>query len=178
KTFAWMIVLGRAGVLNQILTWANMEPAQLLNNELSVMIGMVHGMLPLAVLTLVPVLVSIDQRVVLAARTLGAHPAKAFWLVSFRLSMPGVASAGLLTFLTSLGFFIVPALMGSPRETFLAQLIIAQVQQVLDWGFAGALSVFLLVSTALACLVYDRAFGMSSLSGAVDRKKRDRKSGG
>ena len=134
KTFAWMLVLGRMGVINQFLTSVGMDRIQLLNNETSVMIGMVHGMLPLAVLTLVPVMTSIDQRLVFAARTLGAPPARAFWLIYFRLSMPGVASAGLLTFLTSIGFFIVPALMGSPRETFLAQLIITQVQQVLDWG--------------------------------------------
>jgi ABC-type spermidine/putrescine transport system permease subunit II len=165
KTFAWLLILGRTGVINQLVKDAGGPQFSLLYNQSAVLVGMVHGMLPLAVLTLIPVLGSIDRRLVQAAETLGAHPTQAFWLVYFQLSLPGIASAGLLTFLTALGFFIVPALLGGPGQTLMAQLIITQIQQSLDWGFAGALSAFLLAATALACWFYDRVFGMSTLSG-------------
>lgn len=168
KTFAWVIVLGRNGVINQLLAGVGVSKLSMLQGEFAVLLGMVQGLLPIAVLTMLPVMLSIDRRLVQAAETLGAHPARAFWLVYFKLSLPGVASAGLLTFLTALGFFIVPALLGSPRQTLLAQLIITQIQQVLDWGFAGALSVFLFAATALACWIYDRVFGLSSLSGNAE----------
>jgi ABC-type spermidine/putrescine transport system permease subunit I len=165
KTFAWVIVLGRNGVINQFLATIGISKIPMLQSEFAVLLGMVQGLLPIAILTMLPVMLSIDERLVQAAKTLGAHPVRAFWLVYFRLSMPAIASAGLLTFLISLGFFIVPALLGGPRQTLLAQLIITQVQQVLDWGFAGALAVFLLMATIIACWLYDRVFGMSTLAG-------------
>lgn len=165
KTFAWVIVLGRNGVINQLLMGIGIPRLSMLQSEFAVLLGMVQGLLPIAVLSMLPVMLAIDRRLVQAAETMGAHPARAFWLVYFKLSVPGIAAGGLMTFLTALGFFIVPALMGSPQETLLAQLIIVQVQQVLDWGFAGALSVFLLIATVVTCLAYDRVFGLSSLSG-------------
>ncbi|WP_353861311.1 ABC transporter permease subunit [Azospirillum formosense] len=165
KTFAWMVILGRTGVINQILSGTGMSPLPLLHNEFGVMAGMVHAMLPLAVLTMLPVMTTVDRRLVQAAETLGAPPANAFWLVYFQLSLPGVAAAGLLTFISSLGFFIVPALLGGPQQTMLAQLIISQIQEMLNWAFAGALATFMLLAALVTCWVYDRLFGLSSLSG-------------
>src|SRR5690606_26968810 len=83
----------------------------------------------------------------------------------FPLSLPGAAAAGLLTFISSLGFFIVPALLGGRQQTMLAQLIIVQVQEILNWAFAGALAAMMLVAALVTCWVYDRVFGLSSLSG-------------
>ncbi len=165
KTFAWMVILGQKGVINQILAGTGLPSLPLLHNEFGVMAGMVHAMLPLAVLTMLPVMTTIDRRLVDAAGTLGASPANSFWLVYFQLSLPGVAAAGLLTFISSLGFFIVPALLGGPQQTMLAQLIIAQIQEMLNWAFAGALSTFMLVAALVTCWVYDRMFGLSTLSG-------------
>lgn len=173
KTFAWMLVLGRTGVINQIFGAFGAEPLSMLQGEGAVIVGMVHGMLPLAVLTMVPVISSIDGRLLQAAQTLGAHPVRGFWLTYIPLSLPGLTSAWLLTFITSLGFFIVPALLGGPQQTFLAQMIIAQIQQLLNFAFASTLSVLLLVATFVAWVAYDRLFGMSSLSGgqAVPKKR-------
>jgi putative spermidine/putrescine transport system permease protein len=165
KTFAWMIVLGRTGVINQILAGAGAPPLPLLHNEFGVMVGMVHAMVPLAVLTMLPIMVGIDQRLVQAAQTLGAAPAQSFWLVYFKLSLPGVTAGGLLVFISSLGFFIVPAFLGGRRETMLAQLIITQIQELLNWAFAGALAAMMLVSALVTCWIYDRLFGLSTLSG-------------
>lgn len=167
KSFAWVIVLGRTGVINQIGLGTGLinKPLDLLHNEFGVMIGMVHAMLPLAVLTMLPVMTSIDRRLTQASGTLGATPANGFWLIYFPLSLPGAAAAGLLTFISSLGFFIVPALLGGRQQTMLAQLIIVQIQEILNWAFAGALAAMMLAAALLTCWLYDRVFGLSSLSG-------------
>lgn len=167
KTFAWMLLLGRNGVFNKMLTGSGAldQPLSLINNEFGVMVGMVHAMVPLAVITMLPIMQSIDRRLLQAGQTLGAPPARAFWEIYFKLSLPGVTAAGLLVFISSLGFFIVPAFLGGRRETMLAQLIIVQVQELLNWGFAGALAAMLLVTALLACWAYDRLFGLSSLAG-------------
>ena len=87
--------------------------------------------------------------------------------IFFRLSAPGVVSAGLLVFISSLGFFITPALLGGRQQTMISQVIITIIQEVLNWRFASALSVALLVATALAFLLYDRVLGLSKLSGGT-----------
>lgn len=167
KTFAWMVILGRRGILNSAAMDLGLidAPLALINNEFGVMVGMVHSMLPLAVLTMLPVMTTVDARLAQAAATLGAPPARNFWLVYVPLSMPGVAAAGLLTYITSLGFFIVPALLGGRQQTMLAQLILVQVLELVNWPFAGALAALMLVTALVTCLVYDRVFGLSSLSG-------------
>lgn len=167
KTFAWMIVLGRSGIINALATGSGIveQPLPLLHNQFGVMVGMVHAMVPLAVMTMLPVMTGIDRRLVQAAQTLGAAPARAFWLVYFKLSLPGVAAAGLLVFISSLGFFIVPAFLGGRQETMLAQLIITQVQELLNWSFAGALSAMMLAAALASCVIYDRLFGLSTIAG-------------
>ncbi|PZN99988.1 MAG: ABC transporter permease [Hyphomicrobiales bacterium] len=167
KTFAWMILLGRSGIINSLATGSGLvdQPLSLLHNEFGVMVGMVHAMVPLAVMTMLPVMAGIDRRLVQAAQTLGASPAHAFWLVYFKLSLPGVAAAGLLVFISSLGFFIVPAFLGGRRETMLAQLIITQVQELLNWPFAGALAAMMLAAALVSCWFYDRVFGLSTIAG-------------
>jgi ABC-type spermidine/putrescine transport system permease subunit I len=167
KTFAWMVVLGRNGVINNLLTGSGLasHPLPLVYNEFGVMVGMVHAMVPLAVLTMMPIMIGIDRRLIQAAQALGAAPAQSFWLVYFKLSLPGVTAGGLLVFISSLGFFIVPALLGGRRETMLAQLIITQVQELLNWAFAGALAAMMLVAALVTVWLYDRLFGLSSLSG-------------
>ncbi len=169
KTFAWMVVLGRTGVINTLLlgSGATSQPLPLIYNEFGVIVGMVHAMVPLAVLTMLPVMIGVDRRLIQAAQALGAAPAQSFWLIYFKLSLPGVTAGGLLVFISSLGFFIVPAFLGGRRETMLAQLIITQVQELLNWAFAGALAAMMLVAALMTCWIYDRLFGLSSLSGEV-----------
>jgi len=169
KTFAWMIMLGDKGLINSILTGSGMaeSPFQLMYNEFGVIIGMVHAMMPLAILTMVPVMANIDKRLSLAAGSLGAQRSQRFWLIEFPLAMPGVAAGGLLTFITSLGFFIVPAYLGGRGQTMLAQIIIVQVQELVNWAFAAVLSVMLVVAALVVIWFYDRLFGLSSLTSAT-----------
>ncbi|MEO3432832.1 ABC transporter permease subunit [Inquilinus sp. CAU 1745] len=172
KTFAWMIMLGRTGVVNSLLLGSQVtdRPFSLMYNEFGVMVGMVHAMVPLAAITMLPVMLNIDRRLVQAAQTLGATPIHAFWLVYFKLSLPGVTAAGLLVFISSLGFFIVPAFLGGPQETMLAQLIIVQIQQLLNWSFAGALAMLMLVTALVACWLYDLLFGISTVTGGSGKE--------
>lgn len=169
RTFAWMILLGRNGPVNRLLLSLGVidAPARLIFNFTGVMVGMVHAMMPLAILAMLSVMQRIDTTLVQAARTLGARGGHAFWRIYFRLSLPGVGAAGLLVFITALGFFITPALLGGRQQTMIAQVIIAVVQEVLDWRFAGALSVLLLAASAIVFFLYDRLLGMSTLSGGA-----------
>lgn len=176
KTFAWMILLGDRGVINSLLTDSGLtdSPFALMYNEVGVIIGMVHAMMPLAILTMVPVMINVDRRLALAAGSLGATRSQRFWLIDFPLSMPGVAAGGLLTFITSLGFFIVPAYLGGRSQTMLAQIIITQVQELLNWSFASVLSVVMVITALTAIWAYDRFFGLSTLtsSDSSDSKPR------
>lgn len=170
KSFVWLVLLGHTGPFARLFEAMGMEePPELLFSRLTVVLAMAHTMLPLAVVTMLPTLIGIDHRLPLAAATMGATPIEAFWRVTFQLSMPGVAAAGLLVFIGSLGFFITPALVGGPRDTMLGQVIIQQIQSLQNWGFAGALAVMLVGSALLACLIYDYLFGLSSMGGGNRR---------
>lgn len=168
RAFAWVVMLGRNGVVNQLLTAVGLQdaPSNLLYSLGAVLVGMVHALMPLAVLTMLSVMENIDRNLPRAALTLGARSGTAFWRVYFPLSMPGVAAGAIMVFVTAVGFFIVPALLGGRKETMITQLIIEQVQQTLNWGFAGAISVLLLAVTLAVFVLYDRLLGLSTMTGA------------
>ena len=169
RAFAWIVLLGRNGVINKLLISLGIitSPVSLLYNFGSVLVGMVNALLPLAVLTMLSVMENIDRNLPRAATTLGARPGTAFWKIYFPLSLPGVAAAGIMVFVTAIGFFIVPALLGGRRETMITQLIIDQVQQTMNWGFAGAISVLLLFVVLIVFAAYDRLLGLSTMTGAT-----------
>ncbi|MEJ0019836.1 MAG: ABC transporter permease subunit [Acetobacteraceae bacterium] len=176
KAFAWIVLLARTGVVARLLAdvTGSAEPVEMLYGRGAVLMGMVHALLPLAVMTMLPVMTQIDQQYLRAAQTLGAPRAQAFWRVFFQLSMPGVAAAGLLVFIASLGFFITPTLLGGPKDPMLGPLIITQIQTMLNWGFAGALAAMLIVTALVTCAVYDRVFGLSTVSGGTGRQREGR----
>jgi putative spermidine/putrescine transport system permease protein len=167
KSFSWLVLLARYGVIAHVL--GAISPTghapELLHGRGAVLMGMVQILLPLAVLTMLPVMLQIDQTLPRAATTLGAPVSQAFWRVFFHLSIPGATAAGLLVFISSLGFFIVPALLGGPHEAMIGQVILDQIQQILDWQFGGALAALLVVSALATSLVYDRLFGLSGITG-------------
>jgi putative spermidine/putrescine transport system permease protein len=166
KNFVWLVLLGRNGVVAETLRAIGIaQPPDLLFSRGTVVFAMVHTMLPLGVVSMLPVMGQIDRALPRAAATMGASGAQALWRVFFQLSMPGVAAAGLLVFIGSLGFFITPALLGGPRDTMLGQVIIQQINAQQNWQFGAALSAMLVASALLTCFVYDRLFGLSSISG-------------
>ena len=180
RAFAWVVLLGRNGVLNQLLVALGLRdaPAELLYNFGAVLVGMVHALMPLAILTMLSVMENIDRNLPRAALTLGARPGTAFWRIYFPLSFPGVAAAAIMVFVTAIGFFIIPALLGGRRETMITQIIIDQVQQTLNWGFAGAISVLLLAVVLAVFAVYDRVLGLSTMTGGAATRARPGASAG
>ena len=167
RTFAWIVLLGRNGAVNKLLmaTGLTDAPVGLIYNFTGVMIGMTHALMPLGILTMTSVMQAIPNNLVPAAATLGARGGQAFWRIYFPLSLPGVAAGSLLVFITAVGFFITPALLGGARETMISQVIIENIQTVLNWGFAGAISMLLLATTLLVFVLYDRMLGLSTLAG-------------
>jgi putative spermidine/putrescine transport system permease protein len=174
RAFAWIVMLGRNGVVNQLLTAVGLQdtPSNLLYSLSGVLVGMVHALMPLAVLTMLSVMVNIDRNLPRAALTLGARPGTAFWRVYFPLSMPGVAAGAIMVFVTAIGFFIVPALLGGRREIMITQLIIEQITQTMNWGFAGAISVLMLVVVLAVFAVYDKVLGLSTMTGGSSDRTR------
>ncbi|MCP4937231.1 MAG: ABC transporter permease, partial [bacterium] len=146
------------------------QPIKMIFNFTGVMIGMSHALMPLAVLTMLSVMEGIDKNLSKAGSTLGARGGQTFWRVYFPLSVPGIAAGGMLVFITSLGFFITPALLGGARDTMIVQTIIFQVKEVLNWGFAGAIGVLLMVSVLIIFFFYDKLLGLSTLSGGEAKR--------
>jgi putative spermidine/putrescine transport system permease protein len=172
KNFAWLVFLGRNGVINDLLTAMGFAPAELLFQRSTVVFSMVHTMLPLAVVVMLPIMNQIERKLTQAADTLGASAAQQFWRIYLPLSMPGVAAAGLLVFISALGFFITPTLLGGARDTMLSQLIIVQINQLQNWQMGAAIAVMLVLAALVTCFIYDRTFGLSTLSGASSDRRQ------
>jgi putative spermidine/putrescine transport system permease protein len=158
RTYAWMVLLGRNGIVNQYLMALHLTdtPLPLLYNQAGVVIGMTYILLPYMVLTVYSVMRSIDPELVRAAHSLGASRLQAFRRVFLPLSLPGIAGGTLLVFILSLGFFITPALMGGPGDVMIAMLIEREVEITLNWAFASALAVVLLALTLVGFVGYNR----------------------
>lgn len=165
RTYAWMVLLGNEGVVNQTLMGLGLidVPLKLMYNRFGVLIGMIYILLPYMVLSLYSVMRGIDRGLMRAADSLGASRFAAFRRIFVPLSMPGVAAGCLLVFILSLGFFITPALMGSQQDAMISMIIEHQIETYFDWGFAAALSTVLLVVTLVAFFLYDRLVGLENL---------------
>jgi len=173
KNFSWLVLLGRNGIMAKTMVAIGIKGGdQLLFNRATVVFAMVHTLLPLAVVTMLPAMNQIDRRLMMAASTLGANGARAFWQVFFQLSVRGAAAAGLLVLVASLGFFITPALVGGARDTMIGQLIILQINELQNWQLGSALAAILLISTAATCFAYDWVFGLSSVTTGDERRTR------
>jgi len=151
RAFGWLIILRPRGLLNDWLTGLGLisDPLVLVRNELGVVIGMVHFMVPFAIFPLVGVMRQIDGRVLAAARGLGAGPIRRFVEVFLPLSMPGVVGAFFIVFIFALGFFITPAILGGGRVVMIAEYVFLQMSQTANWGLGAALSVVLLVFVSI-----------------------------
>ncbi|MEQ1613498.1 MAG: ABC transporter permease [Hyphomicrobiaceae bacterium] len=152
RTYAWMVLLGRNGIINRILIDSGLmtEPLRLLNSQLAVLLGMVHVMLPFMILPIYNALTRIDPDLPKAAVGLGATPFRIFTTIYLPLTLRGIIAGVTLVFVVSLGFYITPALLGGGKVTMFAMVIEQQVREFLAWNFAGALSVVLLLSTLVA----------------------------
>lgn len=156
RTYAWMVMLGRQGLINSMLVKSGLvdEPLKLLFTTEAVYVAMVQILLPIVILTCYGVMVEIDRGLVKAARVLGASPLRAFTKVFFPLSLGGAATGSIIVFILSMGFFVTPALLGGRKDMMMANLIDFQVHQTLNWGFASAVALVLLAATLAAVLLF------------------------
>ncbi len=167
RSYAWLVILGRHGILNEAMISLGIidQPIRMIYNTIGVVIGMTHIMLPIMVLALYSVMRGIDLNLIKVSDSLGAARVQSFLRVYFPLSLPGVGAGCLLVFIFSVGFYITPALLGGLRDTMLAMLIATQIQELLKWGFAGALSLILLVVTLVLFLAFNRVMGLDRIWG-------------
>jgi spermidine/putrescine transport system permease protein len=169
KNFAWVAILADTGVVNRALRQIGLidRPLKLLYNEVAVVIGLVHVLIPFMVMPIYATLERLDRRLVEAAANLGSSPFRAFLEVVLPLSLPGVTAGALLTFILGFGSFITPALLGSERTLMIANLIQAQFMEAFDWPFGAALSMVLLGLVLLLLAAFNRLIGLDRLWGGV-----------
>lgn len=168
RTFAWMALLGREGPINNALLALGIvsEPLTMVRNEVGVIIGMVHYMLPFATFSLYANMAGIDRRLIMAARGLGVSATGAFLRVFLPLSVPGIIGASVLVLVLSLGFYVTPAILGGGKTVMLAEYIGFNVLQNIRWGLATMLASVLLVTIAAILFLLSRVFDIRRLYGA------------
>ncbi len=151
RTYAWLALLQRKGLVNnlgiQLGLWD--EPLALVHNLTGTLIGMVHIMLPFLVLPVLGAMRAIDRDYLKAAANLGASPVRAFWMVFFPLSMPGLVAGSLIVFILCLGFYVTPAVLGGGKVIMVSNQIANDIELFFNWGAASSLGVVLLVLTLL-----------------------------
>jgi ABC-type spermidine/putrescine transport system permease subunit I len=158
RTYAWMVLLGRNGLINQALLGLGLigEPLELLYNRTGVVIGMTYVLLPYMVLTLYAAMKAVDPRLLQAAEGMGASPGQVFRRVFMPLTLHGVVAGVLITFILAIGFFITPALMGGPGDIMIAMLIEREVELTQNWPTAAMMTIVLLAVTLILYAVYSR----------------------
>lgn len=166
RTMSWINILGSSGALNTLLLSLGIisEPIRMLYNEATVILGLVHFLLPFMVLNVYVSLDGIDTNLEDAATSLGANRWQAFVQVVLPLSLPGLAAGGLLCFVLGAGTYITPLILGGPRDAMFANLVFEAIITQLNWPMGSALSLLLLLVLGLLVAVYNRFLGMAQLA--------------
>ncbi|MFM0299604.1 ABC transporter permease [Paraburkholderia sediminicola] len=158
KSYAFTILLGRDGLVNQLLSAAFHTRVQLplLFNRFGVMVGMTNYLIPFIVFPVLASLLSIDKSLYRASEIMGAKPPRIFFRITLPLSLPGVAAATLSTTVMSMGFFVIPALLGGRKDAMMSNLVDFYTRETMDWNMASAIGVILLAIVTLAALGADQ----------------------
>lgn len=166
RTMSWINILGSSGALNTALMTLGItsEPIRMLYNEASVILGLVHFLLPFMVLNVFVSLDGIDTNLEDAANSLGATRWQAFVQVTLPLSLPGLAAGGLLCFVLAAGSYVTPLVLGGPRDAMFANLVYEAIITQLNWPMGSALSLLLLFVLGGLVALYNRFLGMSQLT--------------
>lgn len=164
RTYAWMVIFSNGGPAHSILAFLGWNPPpRLLYTSFASTLAMVQMLAPLMVFMLYAVMRRIDPALLRAAGSLGATPTRAFYTVFLPLSTPGVINGATLVFITCMGFYVTPILIGSPRDMMISGLIAEQLEQLVDFGAASASSVILLVFTLALFSIYSSVFDIEKI---------------
>ncbi len=166
RTMSWITILGSSGALNSALMWIGVlsEPIRMLYTEATVILGLVHFLLPFMILNIFVSLDGLDTNLEDAANSLGATRWQAFTQVTLPLSTPGLAAGGLLCFVLAAGTYITPLILGGPRDAMFANLIYEAIITQLNWPLGSAMSLALLLVLGALIMVYNRFLGLSRLT--------------
>lgn len=166
RTYAWMVLLGNNGPLIWMIRSLGVDnPPNILFTRSSSTIAMVHILAPYMIMSIYSVMQKIDRALIRSAESMGAYGWSLFRHVYLPMTAPGIANGAVLVFVTCLGFYVTPVLLGSPREQMAAGLIGRQIEEFLAFGLGSALAVVLLAVTLLVLWVYSRRFGLDKLYG-------------
>ena len=154
RTYSWIAILQNQGVVNVVLQKLGIikQPIQLLYNDAGVIIVMTYIMLPYMIFSISSVMGHIDKNVIIASRSLGAGKTMTFFRIFLPLSLPGIMSGFFIVFLNTMGYYIVPALVGGQKSQMFSQTIQNELSGVLNWNFASAISIILVMVTMMIVL--------------------------
>lgn len=145
RTYAWMAILGRDGLINTLLGYIGIGPIKMLYTDGAILLGMVYNFLPFMVIPIYTVLIKIDKSLVNAAYDLGANKAQAFRKVILPLSIPGIISGITMVFMPAVSNFVIPNLLGGGKFMLVGNLIEQQFTTIGNWNFGSALSIFMMI---------------------------------
>ena len=158
RIYAWINILQHDGLLNKVLLALHviLAPVVWLSTDTAMVIGIVYSYLPFMVLPLYATLAKMDSSLLEAAADLGSSRLKAFWLVTFPLSLPGIAAGALLCFIPIVGAFVIPDLLAGSDSLMIGQTLWLEFFTNRDWPVASATAIVLLVLLLAPLLFYDR----------------------
>lgn len=167
RMYGWIIILQAKGVLNRILMKLGIleEPLKILYSYPAVVIGMIYALLPFLVLAVYSSAEKMDWSLLEAARDLGANGIQAFFTITFKLTLPGLLTGIILTFIPSMGLFFIADILGGNKIVLVGSVIQDQLTRGSNWPFAAALAVVLMVLTSLMILVYRKVTHVKDLEG-------------
>jgi putative spermidine/putrescine transport system permease protein len=167
RAYAWLVLLQRTGVTNQMLERFGLisEPLALVHNELGTVIATVHILLPFMVLPLYSTMQKIPRELMLAGASLGGGPLHSFLRIFLPLSLPGVVAGLTLVFVLTLGFYITPELLGGGRTIMISMVVSRNVELYNQWGAASAVGVVLLVAVLAVFLAVGRIIPLDKMLG-------------
>ncbi|HAT4245547.1 TPA: ABC transporter permease [Clostridium perfringens] len=145
RTYAWMAILGRDGLINTLLGYIGIRPIKMLYTDGAILLGMVYNFLPFMVIPIYTVLIKIDKNLVNAAYDLGANKAQAFRKIILPLSIPGIISGITMVFMPAVSNFVIPSLLGGGKYMLVGNLIEQQFTTIGNWNFGSALSIFMMI---------------------------------
>ncbi len=165
RIFAWKLLLSENGIINQVLQLTGImdEPFKILYTQTAVILGLVYTYTPMMVLPLYATIQKIDNSLIEASRDLGASRARAFFDVTFKLSLTGIFAGTLLVFIPALGSFAIPAILGGTDSVMIGNLVENQFFHAGNWNFGSAFTLTLAVLSIVLILFYSRIFGLETL---------------
>lgn len=161
RAFGWLALLSNRGIVNGWLEGSGLvsEPLALVRNEFGVIVGITHFLIPFAVFPIAAAMRDVDERVLMAARGMGASRATVFWRVFVPMTGSGILGAAALVFVFAVGFFVTPAILGGGRSVMVAELVYLRIFQSPDWGLGAAISVLLIGAVGAAMAALRRVVG-------------------